>query len=192
MLPSPAMDPTSRAFLATPPAPLRDETADAPLPRRIWEVEPDALFVVVGVLLDRDELNILHDGGSRPLGGLRDDVLLATVVSGCSVPGAFAESVERLLDQRTRCLRRHLGTCPMAELAGWWLGARERATGEELGALLWSLACDRRWVIGGLFERVRGDICVRALRLLGRRRNGRASSLHSIPAAGAMGPVVIA
>lgn len=189
MLPSPAMDPNSRAFLATPPAASRDETGDAPLCRRIWEVEPDALFVVVGVLLDREELKaILHDAESGPLGGLRDDVLLATVVSGCSVPGAFAESVERLLDQRTRCLRRHLGTCPMAELAGWWLGARERATGEELGALLWSLACDRRWVIGGLFERVRGDICVRALRLLGRRRTGRASSLHSIPSIGSMCP----
>jgi hypothetical protein len=58
------------------------------------------------------------------------------------------------------------GGCAMYELASWWLGVRGSAEGEQLAALAWSLARDRRWIVRPLLERMRGDLRVRALRLL--------------------------
>ncbi len=91
---------------------------------------------------------------------------------------SFSESVNRSGSRRFVTVPRR-PAWPMSELAGWWLGARARATGEELAALLWNLARDRRWVIRGLCERVHGDIWVRALRLLGSPRSTCASDCFS-------------
>ncbi len=157
-------DASQRAFVMDPAG--LGATEDAPL-RRIWDVEPDALVVVAGVLLSRADLEaLLREVEHEDCTGTADDALLSNVVARCSRPCAFAEGVEGLLDRRTRCVRQRLEGCPMSELAGLWLGARERATGDQLAALLWSLASDERWLIRGLCERVRGDLWVRALRLL--------------------------
>jgi hypothetical protein len=169
-----AGDPQERRFAA---APAFAPDAPEPGPRRIWDVDEQTLVIVVGVLLDRRELQALfRDMEHDDRKWFRDDALLLEAVSRCSRAGRFAEVVERLLDRRTRRLRVGLDGGAASELAGLWLGARERVSGRELAALLWSLARDRRWVVRGLFERVRGDIWVRALRLLGERAEGPVSS----------------
>lgn len=136
--------------------------------RRIWHVDADALFVVLGVLLTRRELEALFlDVAGEERGGSREDVLLFDAASRCRKVGRFSLALERLLDERTRLVRQRLDASPLAELAGLWLRARESASGRELASILWALARDRRWLIRGLFDRVRGDLWVRALRLLG-------------------------
>jgi hypothetical protein len=161
---------TRRYFLATPPIGEMQNRPKGGLARRIWEVDADALFVVVGVLFDRLDLDGLFRGSAgENTTWIRDDSLVLDVVSRCLTPSPFAEAVERFLDRRTRCLRRRLGGCPMYERAARWLGTKEQASGEHLAALLWCLAKDRRWVIRGLLDRVRGDIWIRALRALGER-----------------------
>ena len=88
------------------------------------------------------------------------------------------ERAVRGLDARTKHVRRQVGTCPMAEMAARWLGAREVAGGAELTALLWSLARDRRWIVQPLFDMVRGDLWVRALGLLGPGERKSPGPLH--------------
>lgn len=162
------LDLTSRPDGRGSPTTATDQTDDGASGRRIWEIEEDALFVVLGVLLDRAELEALFWEATRQgWSEIRDDVLLLDAVHGCSQPSRFAETVEHLLDERTASLRGHVGGCAMFELAGSWLRTRECATGKHLAAVLWSLARDGRWVIRGLQGKVRGDIWVKALRLLG-------------------------
>jgi hypothetical protein len=168
MLPQAIGEETRRYFLTTPPTTAGEESPTGGLARRIWEVDADALFVVLGVLSDRRELeSLFRDVTGENTAWIRHEALVFDAVSLCSTPSPFAKAVERFLDRRTRGLRRRLGGCPMSELAAWWLGAREQAGGEHLAALLWCLAKDRRWVIRGLLDRVRGDIWIRALRALG-------------------------
>lgn len=62
---------------------------------------------------------------------IRHDALVSHAVSRCSTPSPFAKAVERLLDRRTRCLRRRLGRCPLSELAAWSLGAKELTAGSS-------------------------------------------------------------
>jgi hypothetical protein len=136
--------------------------------RRIWHVEADALLVVLGVFLSRGELEgLFRDFAGEDRSGTREDLVLAEAASRCARVGRFSLAVERLLDERTHEVRRQVDVCPLAELAGLWLRTRETSSGRELAAILWGLARDRRWVIRGLFDRVRGDLWVRALRLLG-------------------------
>jgi hypothetical protein len=151
-----------RRFVFTPSA------GDAPS-RRIWELDPGALFVVLGVLLERAELcTLILETEGASYAGIRDEVLLREAVERCGSENEFALAVEELLDRRTQTLRDQLVGCPMAELAGWWLQAREHpgGSGRQLATLLWSLARDGRWVIQGLVDRVTADLWVRALRLL--------------------------
>src|SRR5262245_621404 len=151
-----------RHFLALPP---RD--AEAGPGRRIWEVEPDALVVALGVLVEKQELEalLLEPGGDGWAG--REDVMLARAVRKCAAPCAFAETVEALLEARARPVARQLAGSPMAELAAWWMDFREVAGGRRLASLLWILARDRRLVVRPLFRVVRSDCWVRALRVLG-------------------------
>jgi hypothetical protein len=173
MLPSNIAGP-DRHFL---PSPARTEgPAQATL--RIWDVDANALFVVLGVLVTRGELEgLFRDFVSEERGGYREDVLLLEAASRCTKVGRFSLAVEKLLDERTRGVRQRFDACPLAELAGLWLRARESAGGRELAGILWALARDRRWLIHGLFDHVRGDLWVRALRLLGDRDTRRSTSV---------------
>jgi hypothetical protein len=122
------------------------------------------------VLLDRAELELLfRDSGQAVSGAVREDALMLDAARQCTKPCAFAEACERLLDTRTGGAR--MDGCPMAELATLWLDSRNTASGRQLAALLWSLARDPRWVVGPLQDVVRGEIWVRALRLLGDRES---------------------
>ena len=161
--------PSDRRFVATPPAGWRPES-----PRRIWEVEPGAVFVTLGVLIERRELEtVFLDVEGEDRSAHREDVMLRDAVRHSARPGRFAEVVERLLDTRTRRVRRQISGSPMSELAAWWLGAKDEGEGPRLTALLWNLARDRRCVVQPLLEMVRSDIWVRALGLLGERRPPR-------------------
>jgi hypothetical protein len=135
-------------------------------------VEPGTLFIALGVLLERSDLErAFLDVEHEDRRGTREDCLLHDAVRLCATRSPFAEVVEQLLDARTRRVRRRVGASPMSELAGWWLGVREVAEGQQLTAVLWSLARDRRWVVRPLLDMVRGDLWVRALRLLGEPRS---------------------
>lgn len=160
-------DGDSRRFVASPPA---IAVAAGEAPRRIWDVDPGAVLVALGVLLDRRELETLFlETLGEDQRGVREDVLLREAVGHCAGHGAFAEAAEQSLEARTRCARRQADGCPFSELATLWLEVRGDADGEQLAALLWCLATDRRWIVRPLVDRVRGEIWVRALRLLGRR-----------------------
>ena len=162
LLPSPPLP--GRRFVPLPAC--ADEHARTT--RRIWHVDADALFVVLGVLVTRAELEgLFREVAGEERSGYREDVLLLEAASRCTKVGRFSLAVEKLLDERTRLVRQGLDACPLAELAGLWLRARESAGGRELAGILWALARDRRWLIHGLLDRVRGDLWVRALRLLG-------------------------
>lgn len=143
-----------------------DAACDAP--RRIWDVDSGAVLVALGVLLERRELEALFlETLGEDQRSVREDVLLHEAVRLCALQCSFAEAVEGRLEARTRCARRGAASCPFAEMATLWLEARDDADGEQLAALLWSLGRDRRWVVRPLLDMVRGDIWVRALRLLG-------------------------
>jgi len=147
-------------------------TGEYCLVRRIWEIDPEALLTVLGLLLRRADLeDLFHRLEQQDISGTRADALLHQAVARCSRPCLFAEQVEQLLDRRSRMLRHKLLRRPMFELAKWCSSTRDDAAGEELATLYWSLVSDRRWVVQSLAERVRGDIWVRALRLLGRYQN---------------------
>lgn len=136
-------------------------------PRRIWDVDAGSVLVAVGVLVENHELLDLFrslEGEDRR--SCRDDVLLRETVRLCGRRGAFAEAVERLLDARTKGLRRSVAESPLAVLAASWLGSRDMIDGRALTALLWNLARDRRFVVRPLREMVPGELWVRALRLL--------------------------
>jgi hypothetical protein len=160
-----ALPHAERRFFAT-PVPERDiEPDDAP--RRIWELDEGTLFVALGVLIEPGELRalVLEAGGPEARGS-RDALLLGDAVRRCARRCAFAEKLEALLEVRTRGARQGAHGSPLAELASLWLGARTTADGRQLTALLWCLARDRRWLVRPLFDMVRGDVWVRALRLL--------------------------
>lgn len=159
----------ARRFIAMP---ANEPPAEAP--RRIWETEPGTVFVALGVLLERPDLEtVFLEVEHEDWRGCREDALLQEAVRLCACPCPFAEAVEELLDVRTGDVRRRVGGCPMAELAAWWMGVQYTAEGRQRTALLWSLARDRRSVVGPLFEMVRGDIWVRALRLLSESRGSQ-------------------
>jgi hypothetical protein len=135
--------------------------------RRIWEVAPDALQVVLGVLVDPLELErLLAHTEQQEQAGIRDDALLAQVVARCSRPCAFAAAVEELLEQRTDSLRDRLGQYPMVELSEWWADKRENAAGADLAAFFWALASDRRPELERLTCRVLSGLRLRGLRLI--------------------------
>jgi hypothetical protein len=134
---------------------------------RIWDVSPQALALVTGVLLRRDEIeSLLEETGDRDHAGAREDALREALVQRCGTPCALAEAVEHLLDGQTQALRAAVERCPMMQIADYWSRARERISGEELAALLWRLACDPRPQLEPLVSRVSGHLCVRALQLL--------------------------
>lgn len=144
-----------------------DDRRDPPeAPRRIWEIETDAVFLAVGVLLESSTVARLLELEESPEAA-REDAAVAALVERCRQPGSVAAAVERALDEATEATRGHVRGCPMFELAGWWLRSRQCATGPYLAALLWSLARDGRWVVRDLQVRVQGDVYLRALRLLG-------------------------
>jgi hypothetical protein len=150
-------------------SPAADAGPSAPerAARRIWNVQPEALALVTGVLLRRDEIeSLLEQAGDRDHAGAREDALRETLVRGCTTPCALAEAVEHLLDGQTQALRAAVERCPMMQIADWWSRERERISGEELAALLWRLACDPRPHLEPLVSRVSGHLCVRALQLL--------------------------
>jgi hypothetical protein len=164
---------SERRFVMIPP---RGGSAHAPsddTSRHIWEVEPGALLIALSVLLERSELErVFLELEHEDRRGTREDCLLHDAIRLCAMPSPFAEAVEQSLDARTRRVRRRVGASPMSELAGWWLGVRAVAEGQQLTALLWSLARERRWIVRPLLDMVRADLWVRALRLLGEPRRG--------------------
>ncbi|MDP3940377.1 MAG: hypothetical protein Q8R92_19860 [Deltaproteobacteria bacterium] len=136
--------------------------------RPIWEVEPEALLIVFGLLLRRDDLEALFGIlESRDLRGMRADALFLEAVERCSQPCPFAEAVERLLDHRTGSMRERMARCPFVALAEWWAAARENASGEHLAAFCWALVTDRRWIVQTLKFRVLTELWLRALQILG-------------------------
>ncbi|MFL5262275.1 MAG: hypothetical protein ACJ79L_07715 [Anaeromyxobacteraceae bacterium] len=118
----------------------RGSDAAAPGPRRIWEVDVDALLVVVPLVLGREGMRrVLANHG---LAGAANDAALAyELVARCQRPCTLADEVERALDRRTSRLRQFALRCPTAVLSGWWAGADE----EERPALLWCVASDPRF-----------------------------------------------
>jgi hypothetical protein len=158
---SPAL-PGHRHFVTVPPIGSGLEP-----PRRIWDVEPSAVFIVLAVLVERQELDgvFLHVA-QEDRRGCREDVLLRDAARRCNAPCTFAEAIEQLLDARTRRVRERVGGSPMSELAAWWLSLKECTEGRQLAALLWSLARDPRWIVGPLLDMAHGEVLVRALRLL--------------------------
>lgn len=166
----PTTMPSERRFVTVPLTSAVASTLEEDSPRRVWEVEPGSVLIALGVLVDPPELERLFlDNPRQDHRGVRGDVLLHEAVRLCGRRCRFAEAVEQLLDARTRRAQRRVDACPMYELAAWWLGVRDVADGQQLATLLWSLARDRRCVVRPLFDMVRGDIWVRALRLLGER-----------------------
>lgn len=136
-------------------------------PLRIWEIDSGAVMLALGVLLEPGELRgLLLQIGRTDASDSRDEVVLRESVSLCARRCPFAETVERLLEARTRRARHWAHGSPLAELAALWLGAQAEADGRQITALLWCLARDRRWLVRPLAEMVRGDLWVRALRLL--------------------------
>jgi hypothetical protein len=157
--------------------------------RRIWNIEPEALALVTGVLLRRDEIeSLLERTGVGDHDGAREDALRELLVRGCTTPCALAEAVEHLLDGQTEALRAAVERCPMMQIADWWSRERDRISGEELAGLLWRLACDPRPQLEPLVSRVSGHLCVRALELLREARSGAATACPEgpDPAAGAL------
>jgi hypothetical protein len=112
----------------------------APGPRRIWEVDVQALLVVVPLVLGRDGMRraLASHGLAAPA---NDAALACELVARCQRPCALAEEVERALDRRTARLRQFALRCPGAVLAEWWAGADE----EDRPALLWCVASDPRF-----------------------------------------------
>jgi hypothetical protein len=137
--------------------------------RRIWEVDPEALRLVLAVLLRRDDIEELFaHANERECDGIREDVLFAKAAVRCSRPCVFADAVARTMHVRTRSIGPRVQDCPLIDLAEWWASERDRVAGVELAALLWRLACDPRPHLEQLTTRVSGDLWLRGLRLLGR------------------------
>jgi hypothetical protein len=155
-------------------APAAHRAGAAPMPtaprcsaRRIWHVDPEALALVTGVLLRREEIeSLLARSGAGDHAGAREDALREALVQGCARPCALAEAVEHLLEGHTQALRAAVDRCPMMQIAEWWSRERDRISGEELAALLWRLASDPRPQLEPLVARVGGHLCMRALDLL--------------------------
>jgi hypothetical protein len=121
------------------PAPGAADEAPSPPPRRIWEVDVNALRGIVPAVLGRDGMRrVLARHGVREAG--RDAQLALELVARCLRPCALAEDVERELDRRTAGLRHFCARSPVAMLAAWWAEADD----EDRPALLWSIASDPR------------------------------------------------
>jgi hypothetical protein len=139
--------------------------------RRIWEVDPTVLSLVTGVLLRREDVeSILRDVGVDWTGA-REDALRVRLLIGCTRQCVLAEQVERALEDLTQEFRGAVKSCPMIQLAEQWSRTSERMTGEQIAALLWRLGTDPRPHLEGLSSRVRGELCVRAMRLVREKRS---------------------
>jgi hypothetical protein len=137
--------------------------------RRIWEVDTEALRLVLAVLLQRKDIEELFaHANERECDGMREDVLFVKAAARCMRRCVFADAVARTLNARTRSLAPTVQDCPLIDLAEWWASERDHVAGVELAALLWRLACDPRPHLEQLTTRVSGDLWLRGLRLLGR------------------------
>ena len=158
-------------------APVRSKNAEPCVVRRIWEIDVDALFIVLALILDRCEIEPLFDEVDHDdRSAIREEVLLREMLARCAKPCRFAERAERLLDLRTGYARSRLARCPMIELAEWWSREENREGGSELGAFCWGLASDARCVVDELRRRVLSEVAIRAI-----RQFGAASSAAALP-----------
>jgi hypothetical protein len=134
---------------------------------RIWEIDPDALQLVLDVLLTRPELEACFASlGDAPVEESREDALRVKAAVRCTRPCAFAERVEAVLSERASELLPLPPECPMIALAERWHETREALGGSESAAFLWHLASDGRPHLEPLTNAVRGDLWTRAMRLL--------------------------
>lgn len=136
--------------------------------RRIWELDPATLRMVLGPLFEHHELVMLFQGVGRKLDGMREECLLDEAVESCREQSPFAEAVELLLAERARKVRADPGGAAVCELAGTWAAGRQAGGGPWLASFLWCLACDPRPELDPLTRRVAGTLSARGLRSLGR------------------------
>jgi hypothetical protein len=143
--------------------------AEARPPRQIWELPPETVRIVLGILLDHSDLQRLFLEVERDAHeGVREDSLLEKAVERCQCACRLAVLLDKLLSLQSERLRVTLAPGePMISLAERWEEARRTAGGRYLAALLWRLAQDGRPELRSLVNRVRGDLTTRALRGLG-------------------------
>jgi len=153
-------EPALRAGEATPRSSLR-----------IWELEPDTVALVTGLLFSREELEeLVESAGAFSPEGLREDALRIRLLLACSRPCAVARAVEAALDERTLEAAGPVATWPMIRIAEWWARECDRLAPADLAALLWRLATDPGPYLGPLALRVGGHLFARAARTA--RREG--------------------
>lgn len=158
------------------------KAANAPAALRIWEVDPDALHLVLGVLLTRADLEACFATvGDAPVEDTREDALRLKAVVRCTRRCVFAERVEAALSARTADLLPITRECPMMDLAARWAASREALGGPETAAFLWHLASDAQPHLEPLTNAVRGDLWTRAMRWL-REEGGPAAPGRSVAA----------
>lgn len=133
---------------------------------RIWEVDREALSLIAGVLLHREEVErvLARFGGEAP-GRIRGGLL-----DRCKAPGPLAEALERELDVRAAGTVPGGAERPMIQLVEWWAEARERASLVQQAAFLWTLSRDGRCFLAPLVEKVRSALREAVRELLGRHR----------------------
>jgi hypothetical protein len=131
----------TRVRVAFDRAPAPDAADELPplAPRRIWEVDVDAVRGIVPAVLGREGMRRVLARHGVPDAG-RDARLALDIVARCLRPCSLAEDVERELDRRTAGLRHFCARSPVAMLAAWWAQADD----EDRPALLWSIASDPR------------------------------------------------
>lgn len=137
---------------------------------RIWEVDPNALFIVLPMVLNRSEIEGLWaKTGCGEASAVREEVLVQNVLACCARPSRLAMCIEQLLDDRTAYVRSQWVRCPMIDLVEWWSRTQNREGSPLMGAFCWSLVSDPRNVVRDLTRRVLSEITVRALRFFTRQ-----------------------